>query len=103
MLQEPHPGDDLSGSDVARKLCILSRLIPNSPALEKGYESIPTENLIPSDLMNIASGEEFIQRLPEFDSHFEQMRKTAEDKGEVLRYIGVIDSKKKAVRCGIER
>jgi len=100
---EPHPADDLSGSDVARKLCILSRLVPTLPALEKGFESVPTETLIPSELANIATGAEFVERLPEFDEHFEAMRKEAEDAGQVLRYVGVIDAKKGKVKCGLER
>merc|ERR1711939_609447 len=90
---EPHPADDLSGSDVARKLCILSRLIPTVAALEKGYESVPTETLIPSELANIATGDEFVAKLPDFDAHYEKMRKEAEEQGQVLRYVGVIDVK----------
>lgn len=101
--QEPHPADDLSGSDVARKLCILSRLVPSLPELSKGFESVPTETLIPGQLANIATGEEFVSRLPEFDAHYEKMRKEAADAGQVLRYVGVIDAKNNTVKCGLER
>merc|ERR1711939_1251393 len=80
---EPHPADDLSGSDVARKLCILSRLIPTVAALEKG--------------------DEFVAKLPDFDAHYEKMRKEAEEQGQVLRYVGVIDVKGGKVKCGLER
>jgi homoserine dehydrogenase len=102
-VQEPHPADDLSGSDVARKLCILSRLVPGLSELEKGFESVPTETLIPEELANIATGAEFVERLPAFDAHYEKMRKEAEDAGQVLRYVGVIDAKNEKVKCGLER
>jgi homoserine dehydrogenase len=55
--------------------------------------------LIPGELSNIATGEEFVKRLPEFDAHFEKMRKEAQ----VLRYVGVIDAKGGKVKCGLER
>lgn len=64
---------------------------------------MPTETLIPSELANIATGEEFVKRLPEFDSHYEKMRKEAEDNGQVLRYVGVIDAKNGNVKCGLEK
>ena len=73
------------------------------PPLDKGYESVPTENLIPTELMEITDGEEFVQRLSEFDDHFEKIRKEAEVRGEVLRYVGVIDVKKNKVKCSLER
>ena len=60
---EPHPGEDLSGKDVARKLLILLR--------EAGYElepeSIPVESLVPESLRRIDDPEEFLIGLKEFD------------------------------------
>lgn len=104
-MQEPHPADDLSGSDVARKLTILSRLLasPTLPALPEGYASLPTATLIPAALENIATGEEFVKRLPEFDAEFDKMRSDAEAEGMVLRYVGVIDCVKGEVKCGLEK
>ena len=64
---------------------------------------MPTETLIPSELANIASGDEFVARLPEFDAQFEKLRKEAADAGQVLRYVGVIDAKKGIVKCALER
>lgn len=108
---EPHPADDLSGSDVARKLTILSRLIslspsttlPPLPALVEGYASLPTKTLIPEALANIATGNEFVERLPEFDAEFDTMREEAEKEGKVLRYVGVIDAVNGMVKCGLEK
>ncbi|GAA6022577.1 hypothetical protein JCM10207_006592 [Rhodosporidiobolus poonsookiae] len=107
---EPHPADDLSGSDVARKLTILSRLLsvnPSSlaalPDLPEGYASLSTETLIPSALANISSGEEFVAKLPEHDADFDNLRAEAEKEGKVLRYVGVIDRAAGVVKCGLEK
>ncbi|GAA5861624.1 hypothetical protein JCM3774_002650 [Rhodotorula dairenensis] len=106
---EPHPADDLSGSDVARKLTILSRLVsinpsslPALPDLPEGYASLSTETLIPSALSNIASGDEFVAKLPEHDAEFDQLRSNAEKEGKVLRYVGLIDRETGTVKCGLE-
>ncbi|KAG9078313.1 hypothetical protein FS749_009706, partial [Ceratobasidium sp. UAMH 11750] len=62
---EPHPGDDLNGADVARKLTILSRMIPElASALPQGYKSVSITSLVPDALKDISSGDEFIARLP---------------------------------------
>jgi len=64
---EPHPADDLNGADVARKLTILSRYIPSlRSSLPNGYKSVSTTSLVPAKLEGIATGDEFVQRLPEF-------------------------------------
>ncbi|TKA54285.1 hypothetical protein B0A53_03377 [Rhodotorula sp. CCFEE 5036] len=106
---EPHPADDLSGSDVARKLTILSRLVsinpsslPALPDLPEGYASLSTQTLIPSALSDIAAGEEFVAKLPEHDAEFDQLRSDAEKEGKVLRYVGLIDRETGTVKCGLE-
>ncbi|KAL8292449.1 hypothetical protein RQP46_001061 [Phenoliferia psychrophenolica] len=107
---EPHPADDLSGSDVARKLTILSRLLsaspsalPSLPSLPEGYASLSTETLIPAALASISSGDEFVAKLPEHDAEFDQLNAEAEKAGEVLRYVGVIDRQTGTVKCGLQR
>lgn len=99
---EPHPGDDLNGSDVARKLAILARLVAASSGqsleLPKGYESVQTASLVPEGLESIASGDEFLQRLQEHDGHFETMRKEAAAEGCVLRFVGVVDASAQSVK-----
>lgn len=111
-LQEPHPADDLSGSDVARKLTILSRLIsatpsasslPALPAFPEGFASLSTETLIPAALANIASGEDFVAQLPDHDAAFDKLRAEAEAEGKVLRYVGVIDRASGQVKCALEK
>ncbi|KAI1805282.1 homoserine dehydrogenase-domain-containing protein [Daldinia bambusicola] len=96
---EPDPRDDLNGLDVARKLTILARLagLPvESPT------SFPVQSLIPKELETVASGDEFLQRLPEFDSQMEETKSAAERQGKVVRFVGSIDVGTKAVKVGLE-
>ncbi|KAF9225910.1 aspartate kinase homoserine dehydrogenase [Gyrodon lividus] len=88
---EPHPGDDLNGADVARKLTILSRMIPGLlDLLPNGYVDVRPTSLVPEALRG-ADAQEFMQRLPEFDSDISRKRDGAARRGNVLRYVGVID------------
>ncbi|WWC86710.1 uncharacterized protein L201_001587 [Kwoniella dendrophila CBS 6074] len=96
---EPDPRDDLSGTDVARKLTILSRLIPTSPILEEGYASVPTESLVPDILSNASTKEEYLERLAEGDDYFNKLRSDALKENKVIRYVGVIDLKNNKVEC----
>jgi len=92
-MQEPDPRDDLSGTDVARKLTILSRLVPTSPTLPKGYASVPTQSLVPDVLSNAQSKEDYLERLAEGDEYFDSLREEARKEGKVVRYVGVVDVK----------
>ncbi|KAK9780033.1 putative Homoserine dehydrogenase [Seiridium cardinale] len=97
---EPDPRDDLNGLDVARKLTILARLagLPvESPT------SFPVQSLIPTALESVSSGDEFLQRLPEFDSEMEETKAAAEKQGKVVRFVGSIDVASKAVKVGLEK
>lgn len=84
---EPDPRDDLSGTDVARKLLILAR--------EAGHQlelsDIEIEPLLPASLTEIQDIEQFMQRLPELDNAFAARVTQAQDEGKVLRYVGVIE------------
>ncbi|KAG8992282.1 hypothetical protein FRB94_011722 [Tulasnella sp. JGI-2019a] len=102
---EPHPGDDLNGADVARKLTILSRIIPSlCNSLHKGYESVSTTSLVPDVLASPeVTGTDFLQHLPDFDSHFASMKDEALKEGKVLRYAGVVDVEKGEIRASLEK
>ncbi|KAG8942491.1 hypothetical protein FRC03_003161 [Tulasnella sp. 419] len=102
---EPHPGDDLNGADVARKLTILSRLIPElKSSLPKGYQSVSITSLVPEQLSAPSvTGDEFVQRLPEFDAQFDNLKTSAEKDGQVLRYVGVIDVAKGVIKAALEK
>jgi len=97
---EPDPRDDLNGLDVARKLTILARLVGlqiDSPT------AFPVESLIPKELANVASGEDFLRRLPEFDSQMEETKVAAEKEGKVVRFVGSIDVANGKVKVGLEK
>jgi homoserine dehydrogenase len=101
---EPHPGDDLSGSDVARKLAILSRLIPSlRDALPQGYQSVATRSLTPAPLADVKDGQEYVDKLPQFDAEFDALNSEAQKNGNVLRYVGVIDVEKKEIKASLEQ
>ncbi|EPQ28756.1 uncharacterized protein PFL1_03559 [Pseudozyma flocculosa PF-1] len=101
---EPHPDDDLNGSDVARKLAILSRLVPSlSTSLAEGYLSVPTHSLTPAPLSDVKSGDEYVQRLPEFDGDYTALNQAAANEGCVLRYVGVIDVEKGEIKASLEK
>lgn len=84
---EPDPRDDLSGTDVARKVIILAR----ESGLKLELSDIPVKSLVPEPLRASTSPEEYMQQLPEFDEDWAKKRQEAEDAGEVLRYVGVVD------------
>ncbi|KAF9239778.1 homoserine dehydrogenase-domain-containing protein [Melanogaster broomeanus] len=87
----PTPGDDLNGADVARKLTILSRMIPGLlDLLPKGHEDVKPTSLVPQALRGV-DAQEFMRRLPEFDSDIARKRDEAARRGNVLRYVGVIE------------
>ncbi|KAH9616048.1 hypothetical protein KSS87_005894 [Heliosperma pusillum] len=84
---EPDPRDDLSGTDVARKVIILAR----ECGLKLELSDIPSESLVPEPLRSTSSAEEFMQQLPQFDQDWAKKLQAAEEAGEVLRYVGVVD------------
>lgn len=84
---EPDPRDDLSGLDVARKALILSR---DSGGIME-LSDIAVENLVPASMRNI-DVKTFLQKLPELDAMYESVKQEAESKGNVLRYMAVIEN-----------
>ncbi|KAG8903780.1 hypothetical protein FRB99_002770 [Tulasnella sp. 403] len=102
---EPHPGDDLNGADVARKLTILSRLIPSlQSSLKLGYKSVATTSLVPDILAAPeVTGNDFVQHLPDFDAHFDELKADALKESKVLRYVGVIDVPTGTIKASLEK
>lgn len=86
---EPDPRDDLSGMDVARKVVILAR----ECGLDLELENVPIQSLVPEPLRDVASADEFMARLPEFDVEMTARVADAAARGEKLRYVGVVDVK----------
>ena len=97
---EPDPRDDLNGLDVARKLTIVARLCGlrvQSPT------SFSVQSLIPGELENCTSGEEFVSRLPEFDRETDKLKAEAEAEGKVLRYVGSVDLTQNQLEVGLRK
>jgi bifunctional aspartokinase / homoserine dehydrogenase 1 len=88
---EPDPRDDLSGMDVARKLIILGREM----GLELEMSDVKVESLVPPGLES-GSIEEFMSRLPQFDSSMNDRLQTARSRNRVLRYVGSLTADGKA-------
>lgn len=81
---EPHPRDDLSGLDVARKALILAREL--GLALE--LEQVSLEPLVPASLASEDDPLRYLERLRELDAWFAARRH--EQHGKVLRYVARI-------------
>jgi homoserine dehydrogenase len=90
---------------VARKLTILSRLIPSlTSSLPAGYKSVSITSLVPEELAAPeVTGDDFVQRLPNHDAQYEKLKKEAEAEGKVLRYVGVIDVEKGEIKAALEK
>ncbi len=83
---EPDPYADLSGTDVARKAKIISRIA--------GYEvpaaSITVEGLVPESLSGL-DRDTFFERITEFDEALQQRVSKAAENGAVLRYVARVE------------
>lgn len=79
---EPDPRDDLSGTDVARKLVILARETGRDVELK----DVTVESLVPDEL-RAAGRDEFMERLVSFDGVFAERHARATAEGQVLRYV----------------
>ena len=88
---EPDPRDDLSGTDVARKLIILGREM----GLELELADVDVESLVPQGLEG-GSIDEFMLRLPRFDGAMRERFESARSRGKVLRYVARITAKGEA-------
>ncbi len=80
---EPDPRDDLSGTDVARKLTILGREM--GLALE--LSDVRVESLVPTELATVSKAE-FLSQLPRYDARMAERFQAARARGQVLRYVG---------------
>lgn len=92
---EPDPREDLSGQDVARKALILGRLLGfrGEPA------AVVTESLVPPDARPLPL-KQFLARLAHWDDYFAQKVRTAQQKGQVLRYVATVTPRR--LRVGLQ-
>lgn len=84
---EPDPRDDLSGTDVARKLLILAR----ESGLKLELDDIHVESVLPE---SYSQGDvtAFMNKLPQLDEQFKTRADDAAKAGKVLRYVGSIEN-----------
>jgi aspartokinase/homoserine dehydrogenase 1 len=92
---EPDPRDDLSGTDVARKLVILAREMGRELALDQ----VEVESLVPVALRDVAR-DTFLDRLELLDVGFAERYAAARDRQRVLRYVARLDREGQA-RVGL--
>ena len=88
---EPDPRDDLSGMDVARKLVILGREM----GLELELSDVSVKSLVPKEL-GASSINDYLRELPSQDAEMRRLFDGADERGEVLRYVGAISPEGKA-------
>lgn len=92
---EPDPRLDIAGTDVLRKAVILSREI----GVEREPEDIECIPFISQNVLK-AQGEEFFDKLEEFEDKIARMFRESNAKGERLRYVAKIS--KTDCKIGIE-
>ena len=84
---EPDPRIDLSGTDVIRKLVILTR--------EAGYqveqEDVEKHLFVPNDYFE-GSLDDFWKRLPELDADFEKRRQVLEAENKRWRFVATMEA-----------
>jgi aspartokinase/homoserine dehydrogenase 1 len=84
---EPHPRDDLSGMDVARKALILAR--------ELGYdvdiEDLDVEPLVPAEVLAKDNLQDFFASLATYDPVVSEKVRQFKAAGQMLRYLAIID------------
>ena len=83
---EPDPRIDLSGTDVVRKLVILTR--------EAGYQveqaDVEQQLFVPDEFFK-GSMDDFWAKLPQLDNEFEARRRKLEAEGKYLRFVATME------------
>ena len=84
---EPHPREDLTGLDVARKALILAREL----GLELELEDIAVEPLVPHEALGEDDVDAFLTGLTALDAGMAARIESLRAEGKVLRYLACID------------
>merc|ERR1712050_234985 len=102
---EPDPRDDLSGTDVQRKVTILAREL----GMNLELDDVPVNSLVPASLQNWSPpagkplGDAFIDEIRAFDDEMGTLLEEADAAGEVLRFVGCIDVQTKSASVKLGR
>ena len=84
---EPHPRDDLAGTDAARKALILAREL----GLAVSLEDVKVEPFVPPELLAESDVERFLAALERLDGAFSARIETLRAEGKVPRYLARIE------------
>lgn len=84
---EPHPRDDLAGTDVARKALILAREL----GIRADIGDVKIEPLIPAALLAEDDIEKFLAGIDGIDAEFARRASELRAKGESMRYLACIE------------
>jgi aspartokinase/homoserine dehydrogenase 1 len=84
---EPHPRDDLSGLDVARKALILAREL----GLPLDLADVQLEPFVPAEHLREDDPEKFLGQLAAADASFVQCVAQLKAEGKLLRYLARIE------------
>jgi bifunctional aspartokinase / homoserine dehydrogenase 1 len=87
---EPDPREDLSGTDVARKLLILARQI----GLQMDLGEVRVDSLVPRGLARGKFSDRVLTALARVDGEMARRVARAEARGNVLRYVGTLENGK---------
>ena len=93
---EPHPRDDLGGTDVARKALIFAREV----GIPLELDDVTVEPFVPQELLEHASVDSFLDALEAHDDVFEQSVRRLRERGLVLRYLATVDPATRAATVG---
>jgi len=93
---EPDPREDLSGTDVARKILILSREM----GMKWELKDITINSPLPSGFDSSGTTEEFMQRCRELDDYFAKRVSDLRSRHCALRFVGNISGETN--RVGLE-
>ncbi|MCI0574101.1 MAG: hypothetical protein L0Y66_25480, partial [Myxococcaceae bacterium] len=84
---EPHPREDLSGTDVRRKALILAREL----GLSVDLEDVEVEPFVPAAMLAEDSPEAFLSSLERLDTEVDSRVRALKREGKVLRYLARVD------------
>lgn len=93
---EPHPKDDLSGVDVARKLVILARTSGHAVSID----DVRVAPLVPEEYLREADVGRFLEAVGALDNYFAERADAAKARGCVLRYVAHMDAAH-ALKCRV--
>lgn len=96
-LTEPHPRDDLSGLDVARKGVILAREL--GAAIE--VADVAVEPFVPAEWLREADADVFVRKLEGLDRSFAEQVERYRREGLTLRYLAQVVRTEQGVRVKV--